>query len=504
MNAAEEILGPPLAAGLADQPALILGQTQLSYAGLEALVNRCGHALLAAGVGREQRVLLFMDDSPEFVALYLAAMKIGAVVVAFNIRATAADLRFVVEDSDCRALFIDAAFVDRWQEAGTGIADGPRVIVRGGTGRDSLERFLPGHAEALEYAAMAPDDMAFWLYSSGTTGQPKGVVHCHHDVCIADRHLRENLGLRAGERLFTTSKLFFAFALGHSLFGGLRCGATVILYEGWPDGRAIIAEVERTRPQLLFTVPAFYRNLLAEGVAASEAFRQVRHFVSAGEKLPLPLFEQWQAATGRPILEGIGTSETVFLFLANTPDAVRPGSAGRRLPWADVRLWTGSGEEITAPDTPGTLWVRMDSVFDRYWRLQARTHATFRDGYYCTGDVFSFDADGYWHHHGRDDDMLKISGQWVSPAEIEDCVLRIDAIREAAVVGAPNADGLVRAALFVVAEGDGARDALEERIRATLTGSLSIYKCPRTICFVDEIPRTATGKVQRFKLRDML
>ncbi len=503
MNAGEELLGPSLAAGRGAQPALIAGARVLTYAELAVHVDRCSGALRAAGVRAGERVLLVMDDSPDLVALYLGAMKIGAVAVAFSIRATPEDLLYVVEDSGCRVLVIDAAFAGLWARMAADVAEAPRVVVRGG-GEDGLEAFLAGHGAPIDWAPMAPDDMAFWLYTSGTTGRPKGVVHCHHDVLIADRHLRENLGLVPGERVFTTSKLFFAFALGHSLFGGLRGGATVILYEGWPDAGAILAEIARTRPHLVFSVPALYRNLLAAGAAGEPACARVRHYVSAGEKLPQVLFEQWQAATGRPILEGIGTSETVCLFLANTPDAVRPGSAGRPLPWAQVRLWSGDAGPIETPDTPGTLWVRIDSLFDRYWRQQARTRACFRDGWYCTGDMFSFDADGYWHHHGRADDMLKVSGQWVSPAEIEECVLGVGRIVEAAVVGAPDADGLVRTALFVVAADGTDEQVLEADIRARMEARLAVYKRPRRVRFVDAIPRTATGKIQRYRLRELL
>lgn len=507
MNAAEEILGPPLAAGQGDQPALVWGEASLSYRQLDRLTNRYGNAFLAAGVEPENRVLFLMDDSPDFIAAYLGAMKVGAVPVPFNLRATPGELRYAIEDSRCRLLIIEDAFLAVFDQIEDELAHRPRVVVWGDGRGDHPETtaFIAGRSEELDYLPLAADDMAFWLYTSGTTGRPKGVVHSQHDVTVADLHMRRSLGVKPGDRVFTTSKLFFAFALGHSFFGGLRAGATVLLYHGWPDARSIIEFIDREQPDLLFSVPAFYRNLMREGACEREAFRRIRCCVSAGEKLPEQLFERWLGATGIPILEGIGTSETVFLFIANTPDRVRPGASGRPLPWAEARLIDDRGRLVTDPDTPGLLCVRMGSLFDRYWNQQDRTRAAFcADGWYRTGDMFTFDAQGWWYHCGRADDMLKVSGQWVSPAEIEECALTIPQVAEAAVVGGENEDGLTRTTLFVVAGKGIDTDGLADRIRETLINSLSIYKCPRSIRFIDAIPRTGTGKVQRYKLRGML
>lgn len=507
INAAEEILGPPLAAGLGDRPALIWNADSLSYRQLEKLTNRYGNAFRAAGVEPGNRVLFLMDDSPDLVAAYLGAMKIGAVPVAFNLRATAAELQHVIEDSRCAILIIEDAFLDVFEAIQAGLSQRPRVVVWGERRGDypGTAAFVEGRAEELDYLPMAVDDMAFWLYTSGTTGRPKGVVHLQHDITVADLHLCRSLGVKPGDRIFTTSKLFFAFALGHSFFGGLRAGATVLLYHGWPEARPIIEFIDRERPDLLFSVPAFYRNLMHEGACGHDAFRRIRHCVSAGEKLPGQLFERWLEGTGVPILEGIGTSETVFLFIANTPDRMRPGATGRPLPWTEARLVDDQGRTVTEPDTPGVLCVKMGSVFDRYWNQQDRTRAAFcGDGWYRTGDMFMFDAAGWWYHCGRADDMLKVSGQWVSPAEIEECVLTVPRVAEAAVVGSETEDGLTRTTLFVVA-GNGVDTAiLADSIRETLTSRLSVYKCPRNIHFLDAIPRTSTGKVQRYKLRRML
>ncbi len=506
MNAVDEILGPALARGLGQTTAVIEEGRSLSYEQLNALVNRYGNGLRELGVGPEDRVLFLTDDSADLAAAYLATIRIGGVAVAYNVRASAQDLLFVIRETRCRVLFVGAEFLSLYKEVEPLLEQPPALLVDGDSSEScSRMQDLPvGQSDQLQQALMSPDDMAFWVYSSGTTGKPKAAVHLHHNVMIADLHLRENLGVQSGDKLYCTSKMFFAYALGHILLGGLRSCATLILARGWPDAELVAGVVERHQPDLVFSVPTFYRNLLRDGVADSAPFRKVRHYVSAGEKLPLSVYQQWQQVTGRPILEGIGTSETLFLFIVNTPDQYRPGSNGRLVPWAELRLLDDRECPVTEPDTPGVAWIRMASVCDRYWNRQDQSRAAFQGIWYRTGDVFTRDAEGWFCHQGRSDHMLKISGQWVSPTEIEDCALTLPQVSEAAAVGIPNADGLVRAALFVVPEQYPAAEGLDEIIRCILRDRLSIYKCPRTVHFVEEIPRTATGKMQKFKLRQLL
>jgi len=508
MNAADEIIGRPLSLGLGDQAAIVGGDRPVSYRELDAMVNRTGNAMKGRGVGRGDRVLFLMDDSPEMVAAYLGAMRIGAVAVALNVRLAPRDVRYVIEDSGCRVMFIDAEFLHLYQEIADQLTERPQVVVRG-RAPDApgvpLETFVDGHAAALESEPAAPEDVAYWVYSSGTTGRPKAVMHTHASVLIADRMEREYFGVRPGDRIFTTSKMFFGWALGHSLMGGLRCGATVIVAPGWPDPALIVEVIDRHRPTVLFSTPVMYRNLLREGAGEAPAFRGIRHFLSAGEKLPESLYHRWLEAVGKPIVDGIGASETVFLFLVNDGLEQRPGSCGRKVPWAEVRLVDESGDEVVTPGVPGLIAIRTPSQFAGYWKQPELTSRALRDGWYYPGDMFSFDRDGYWYHSGRADDMLKISGQWVSPSEIESCAMSAPGIAEAAVVGIPQDDGLVRLALVAVAKDPAANRArLSEEILETLKANLSIYKCPRTIRFVDELPRTATGKIQKYRLRELL
>jgi benzoate-CoA ligase family protein len=509
MNACDALLGPTLAAGRGLSLALIYRHISYTYAELDGLVNRFGNALAGSGVGRGDRVLLLLKDTPEFVAGFLAAMKMGGVAVALNTRSAARDLRFAIADSTCRVMFIDRDFLDVFDEA---VADGaprpPLLVVCGAAGEPaapavSLDAFLRRWPDCLASAPMSPEDMAFWIYTSGTTGTPKAAVHCHRDVLPGDLYLGEILGVGPGDRLFSSSKLFFSFALTHCLLGGLRVGATVILDDRWPDSDAVADTVRRHRPHLMFSVPTIYRNLLRDGHARDDAFRSVRAFVSAGEKLPASLFERWQQATGKPILEGIGATESLFLFIANTPAAYRAGATGRPQPGIELRLLDERDQPVTEPGVSGVLWVRMASLCMGYWQQPAKTAASFAGGWYRTGDVFSFDSEGWWYHHGRGDDLLKIAGQWVSPVEIEDCALATSGILDAAVVGVENSDGLVRLAMFVVPEDRAGGPELAALIQERIKSQLSIYKCPRNIRFVAEVPRTATGKIQRFRLRQL-
>ncbi|HEX7007613.1 MAG TPA: benzoate-CoA ligase family protein [Alphaproteobacteria bacterium] len=504
MNAAEAVLAPTLRAGRGGAPALLWRDRSFTYDQVQEGVNRAGNALRALGVEPENRVLMVMSDTPELVFAYLGAMKIGAVAVAANVRASSADLLHMLRDSRAKVLLIEARFLPIYGAIRDEVGHPHRVVVHDaeeGEGSE-LGRLIAAEPPALAPVMMAPDDMAFWLYTSGTTGAAKAAVHAHRDVLAADAYTGGVLGVKPGDVLFATSKLFFAYALGNCLFASFRLGATTVLYDGWPDARTVADTVRRYRPSVVFSVPTLYRNMIAEGVAAAEpAFRDVRCYVSAGERLPEALWHQWRDATGVEILDGMGTSETIYMLLSNRPGRVRPGSSGTATPGTEVRLADAEGRDV-APGEPGILWARIDSRADRYWNARDKSQEVFHGPWFRTGDMYRVDEDGYWHHQGRFDDMLKISGQWVSPAEIEEVVLAETPCTDAAVVGVPDRDGLPRTALFAVPPSggfDGA--ALEAEIRRVVSARLSPYKCPKWVRFVNEIPRTATGKVQRFKLR---
>jgi len=302
--------------------------------------------------------------------------------------------------------------------------------------------------------------------------------------------------------LFATSKLFFAYALGTCLFGGLRLGATTILHGAWPTPEGVRGVLEAHRPDVVFSVPALYRGLLRAGIAGEAPFRAVRTWVSAGEKLSEVLYTRWSEATGAAIVEGMGTSETIYMFLTNRPGDTVPGSAGYPAPRAQVRLVGDDGAPLTRPGEQGMLQVLMASTCDRYWNRQERTQAVMNGAWFSTGDLFTFDERGRWYHQGRRDDMLKLSGQWANPAEIEECVLALPELADAAAIGVNDGDGPMRTILYAVpARTVDAGVRLEETIRRAIAERLPAHKCPRHIRFVPELPRTASGKVQRFRLR---
>ena len=495
MNAADAVLSPTAVDAHPDRPALLCHDQTTSYRALLAHVNRFGNGLRRRGVAPEQRVILMLKDSIDLVAAYLGAIKIGAVSVALNLRSSAAELKFMLTDSAAAVLLIDAEFLPLYESIAADLPRPPNVFVAGST----LHGLIADSSEQLSAYLTSPDAMAFWIYTSGTTGTPKAAVHPHHDVLTATDYTEGVLGVGPDDRLFATSKLFFAYSLGNCLFASLRLGATTILHDGWPDSESIARIVDRQYPTVVFSVPTMYRNMLRDGIANRDRFASVRRFVSAGERLPANLFERWMEATGGEILDGMGTSETIYMILSNLPGRARPGSSGQPAPGVCAELRDETGTIITGADHAGVLWASMPSIADRYWNQQERSQAAFIGRWFRTGDMYRVDSDGFWHHAGRADDMLKISGQWVSPAEIEEQALKMAGIADAALVGAENADGLTRLALFAVASPGGGPDIAS--IGEALRQSLSIYKCPRDIYFVDEIPRTATGKVQRFLLR---
>jgi benzoate-CoA ligase len=497
-NLCEQIIGWQIAAGLGDTAAILAENRKITFSELASAINRVGNALKAAGVRPGDRVLLLLRDTPELVAGWLGAVKMGAVAVALNTRSSARDIAHVIAHSECAAFVLEAEFEEVFAAAIQQSERMPPIVVR------DLVAFIAGQSEELTTHLVRPDDPAFWFYTSGTTGTPKGAIHCHRVATIAELHLKRNMGLAPGDRVFSSSKLFFAFGLSHCLMGALKCGATIILHPGWPDAEAVGAVICRHRPSIFLTVPTMYRNLLRAGQASREEFRAIRHFISGGEALPTSVFDAWIEATGTPILEGIGASETTHLVVVSTPTAYKRGSVGKVVPWAQALLLTEDGREA-APGESGVLYVRLASVAAGYWKEPEKTAQVFQSGWYRTGDVFTVDNDGWWYHQGRVDDMLKISGQWVSPREIEECALAVPGIVEAAAVGVQNEDGLVRLGLTVVAaERMHDLQALEAKLHQKFEQTLSVYKRPRRIRFVEKMPRTVTGKLQRFKVRKMM
>ena len=504
MNAAEHLLGEAALARHGERVALECAEGTLSYRALAGEVGRATNALRALGVQPGERVLLLLRDTPEFAAAWLGTVRAGAVAIGLNTKLAEDDYRYFVADSAARLLIAEDRLLAAIGSLTAELAREQRLAVAGtppagcASWRAQLRR---ASADAQAHAAR-PEDPAFWLYSSGTTGRPKGVVHAHKSVLSAGQVQREVLGLGPGDKVFATSKLFFAYALENGLLGPLALGATAVLHPDWADAEEAQALVARHRPTAMFSVPTFYRRLLGLPAERLGAFREVKHYIAAGERMPAAILEGWRSATGRDVLSAYGLSETFCVSMATSPGAAATPRTGKPLSGVDVRLLDADGGEVAAGE-PGVLWIRHPALSSGYANRPEATHEQFRDGWFCTKDVFVRDAQGFYSHQGRCDELMKIAGQWVQPADLEEAVLGLPAIAEAACVPVPDADGFERLALFVAARGDDAQAAVAAAA-AACEQRLPRHKRPKWIRSVEELPRTATGKVQRFKLREIL
>ena len=492
MNAAEHLLGAAALARYGGRTALICGDENVTYAELAARTARSAAAFGALGIKSGERVLLMMRDAPAFAAAWLGAVRAGAVVIALNSKLPADDLRHIARDSRASLALVEGSFAEERGALDTGL----RIV-----GSDQWEQLLAAAREAAPFAASA-DSPAFALYSSGTTGRPKCIVHAHRTILGVGGALRA-FGIGEGDRVFTTSKFFFAYGIDHGLLAPLAAGATSIVSADGPDAQSVIRLVERHRPAAMFSVPTFYRRMLAEAPAQLPALAAVRRFVAAGERLSASLFAQWRKAVGAgaEILSLYGMSETFCACMVTAPGTSDGRRTGKPLPGVEVRLRDAQGAEPAAGET-GVLWVRHPAQAAGYENLPEQTREQFQDGWFCSRDLFVRDAEGHYIHQGRSDELIKVAGQWVQPGEVEEAAALEAAVAEAACVPVHDADGLERLALFVTPRGDAA--AAERAATAACERALPRHKRPKWVRAVAELPRTATGKVQRFRLREIL
>ncbi len=492
LNAAVEILRRGSAPEMAGRTALICGDERVMYGELVEQVNRAANAFGAVGITRGDRVALLLDDGPLYVAALLGLMQRGAVAIPLNPKLKRNDYAFVLGDAQT-ALFV---LGDGYRDVVGDLGDAAVLAATGAS--DSFEALVANASDTAEPAPTSADDEAFWLFSSGTTGRPKGIIHSHRNAVHASKILREVLALDHRAVVLASSKLFFALALDNALFGPLSLGATAVIQPGVPDPETVARQVAALQPTVLFTVPTFYRRLLALDEAALRPFRTLAYPMAGGERIPDELARRWRAAVGTELLSIYGASETFCNVFATFPGDVRGGSVGKALEDVECRLLDrDTGEPAGAEG--GILWVRHPSLALRY-RSDAATGKAFRDGWFCTNDLFTVDAEGYWYYQGRADELLKVAGQWVKPTDVEDVVIGAP-IEDAACVVVPDADGFERLALFVVSDdAEAALSIAAERAARELPR----HAQPRWIRAVDVLPRTSTGKVQRFALREWL
>jgi benzoate-CoA ligase family protein len=505
-NAAEWLLDRHLLDGRGDRVAVEWTGGTLTYEALAGMSRRAGAHLRALDVREEERVALVANDEPGWIAYFLGAMRIGAVPVPLSTMLTAGELGWIVDDARARVVVVSGAYAPSLDEMRAKAADLERAVVLDDTPAESAVE-VHRWADAPDGTDLAParttgDSPGFWLYTSGTTGSPKGAMHRHVDLqATADTYARTVLEIRPDDRCYSVAKLFFAYGLGNSLTFPLSVGATAVLNPAPPTPASVADLVTTYRPTLFFAVPGFYAALCDAGLPA-DTFASVRRAVSAGEAMPAPLHERVRDRFGLDVLDGIGTTEALHIFLSNQPGTARPGTSGIAVAGYEVKLVDDEGRDVTEPDVPGNLHVQGESVTTGYWCRTEATRNALIGPWLRTGDVYTRTADGFYQFLGRSSDVIKQGGIWVSPAEVETALVAHADVLEAAVVGSRDADGLEVVVAFVVARAGATLDL--DELQAHCRSRMAAFKRPREIHVVDALPKTATGKVKRFELRNTL
>jgi len=504
LNVADYFLDRHVREGRGGRTAVAGVGPPLTYAELAERAGRVAAAWQELGVRPGDRVLLVLPDSADFLACFFGTIKIGAVAVPVNPFTRAADYAYYAADARPRLAVVHAMSFAEALPALQAALPATSLLTAGerAAGCELLDDWIARCRPMNEAHSTKPDDVAFFLYTSGSGGQPKAAMHRHrHMLVTADSFARQVLGIRPDDVAFSASKLFFAYGLGNAGYFPFSVGAAAVLLPERVTPENLFATLDRCRPTLFFSVPTIYGALLRATEGTSQRLTSVRASVSAGEALPAELFERFRQRFGQGILDGIGTTEMLHMFMSNRPGAARPGSCGPLVPGYEARIVDEEGKDVE-DGAMGNLWVRGGSAFAGYWEKPELTARARQGDWVVTGDKFIRDADGFYRYCGRADDMLKVSGMWVSPLEVENALLAHAAVAEAAVVGRPDADGLTEmVAHIVLREQQWRREVLSEELRGFVRQRLAGYKCPQRIEFVAELPKTATGKIQRFRLR---
>ena len=507
LNAATVLVDAHIAGGRGAKPAILCGEDTVTYADLQEGVNRLGNTLKELGVRMEERVAILLPDTPQWVFALFAAMKIGAVAVPMNTLLMPKDYEYLLNDSRARVLIVDPSILQRIAEIRGNLKYLQHIIVAAdeADGHLCLASVMQNASASLEAADTSKDDMAFWLYSSGTTGFPKGAIHLHHDMLVeADLYARQTIGLRESDVSFSVAKLFFAYGLGNGLYFSLRVGGTTVLLPDRPVPQRVFEVIDKYQPTVFYSVPTSYAALLhAAEKTGRTSLGRVRMCVSAGETLPKTIYQKWLDRFGVEILDGIGSTEILHIFISNRPGKVKPGSTGQVVPGYEAKIIDDHGREL-APGQVGTLMIKGDSIAAGYWNKHEATKMTFRGEWINTHDKFTLDRDGYFWYSGRTDDMMKVGGQAVWPADVEGILQEHPAVLESGVVGAPDKEGLIKPRAYVVLkDGNEPLPELARELQDFVKKNATPHKYPRWVVFVDALPKTATGKIMRYKLREM-
>ena len=502
-NAAYDLIERNLAAGRAARIAYIDDAGQTTFGQLAERVNRFGSGLRALGLDMEHRVLLALTDTIDFPTAFLGAIKAGIVPIAVNTLLTPKDYEYMLADSRAKALVVSEALLPQFAGLIGKLPFLKHVIVSGSAaGHTSFQDVLAKGSPELHPAPTTSDDACFWLYSSGSTGMPKGTVHVHSSMILtAELYARGVLGYRESDVVFSAAKLFFAYGLGNALTFTLAVGATAVLMAERPTPASVFKRLKERKPTIFFGVPTLYAAMLASPEFPGRDALALRLCVSAGEALPPQISKNWKEKTGIEILDGIGSTEMLHIFLSNRPDDFRYGTTGKPVPGYELRLVDERGEPVK-PGEMGELQISGPTSAAYYWNNREKSRSTFVGPWFRSGDKFRQDEDGYYVYAGRGDDMMKVSGLFVSPAEVEAALASHDAVLEAAVVARADDNQLIKPKAFVVLkESANPSNELKLALQQHIKDRLAPYKYPRWIEFIPELPKTATGKIQRFKLR---
>jgi 4-hydroxybenzoate-CoA ligase len=485
----------------------------LTYGELVLETARFADALRQAGIGRERRIVLLLQDTVDFPLAFWGAMRAGAIPVPINTLLTADTVRYILADCRAEAVVLSAGLV-------AGLTDAVRdsgvrcVVISQPDGSEAAPTHLPwpGMREFLasgspDTAAVhaSPDEVAFWLYSSGSTGAPKGVRHVHSSLRFtASTYGKKVLAIEPEDVMFSAAKAFHAYGLGNSLTFPMSVGASTIFLPGRPSAEAVLELMRAHNPTLFGGVPTLYASLLAHPyISPGAGSVRLRRCISAGEALPADIGRRWKSLVGLDILDGIGSTEMLHIFISNYPDDIRYGSSGKPVPGYEARIVDEHNRPVPHGEA-GELIVRGDSAADGYWNQRAKTRRAFQGEWTYTGDTYTRDPDGYFRFQGRSDEMLKVSGIWVSPFEVEEALIAHPAVLEAAVIGRQDDDGLTKPKAFVILrDSESGNPTLTTELQTHVKDRIGVWKYPRWIEFVDTLPKTATGKIQRFRLREI-
>lgn len=504
-NAAFDLLQRNIDAGRGGNTAFIDDYGSCTYAQLEERTSRFANVLIEdLGMVMEQRLLMCVHDTIDFPTVFLGAIKAGIVPVALNTLLTQKDYEYMLRDSRARVAVVSEALMPLFAPLLDRVPTLERLLVAdpSGTHKAAIEPMILTASFEFEIADTTSDDVCFWLYSSGSTGAPKGTAHVHSSLIqTAEYFARPTLGICEDDVVFSAAKLFFAYGLGNGLTFPMSVGATAILMAERPTPASVVERLIKHKPSVFYGVPTLYGAMLADETLPGADVLKFRVCTSAGEALPKELGLRWRERYGVDILDGIGSTEMLHVFLSNSQTDVRYGTTGKPVPGYELRLIGDDGEEVPVGE-PGELQISGPSSAAFYWNNRAKTRATFQGEWTCSGDKYTIDTDGYYVYSGRSDDMLKVSGIYVSPIEVEATLISHEAVLETAVVGHEDEKGLIKPKAFVVLKkGYEPSDEMALDLKKHVKALLAPYKYPRWFEFVEDLPKTATGKIQRFKLR---